>query len=104
MPASETPRFSKLLVCTDSSPSSGNSGVINAGLEVGRLTSAKLRLLEVVMTPLYPDQLPTSLEQMQAREQDVRARLEQYQASAAEAGVDSGGAGAHQCHGLRRDS
>ena len=57
MSASETPRFSKLLVCTDSSPSS--SGVINAGLEVGRLTSAKLRLLEVVMTPLYPDQLPS---------------------------------------------
>jgi len=82
----KTPRFSKLLVCTDSSPSS--SGVINAGLEVGRLTSAKLRLLEVVMSPLYPDQLPTSLEQMRAREQDVRARLEQYQASAAEAGVD----------------
>ena len=43
MSAAETPRFSKLLVCTDSSPSS--SGVINAGLEVGRLTSAKLRLL-----------------------------------------------------------
>ena len=76
MPAPETPRFSNLLVCTDSSPST--SGIINAGLEVGRLTSAKVRLLEVVMSPLYPDQLPTSLEQMRAREQDVRARLEQY--------------------------
>src|SRR5660397_209281 len=86
MSASKTPRFSKLLVCTDSSPSS--SGVINAGLEIGRLTSAKFRLLEVVMTPLYSDQLPTSLEQMRAREQDTRVRLEQYQASAAEAGVD----------------
>ena len=86
MSASKTPRFSKLLVCTDNSPSS--SGVINTGLEVGRLTSAKLRLLEVVMSPLYPDQLPTSLEQMRAREQDVRARLEPYHASAAEAGVD----------------
>jgi nucleotide-binding universal stress UspA family protein len=86
MPASETPRFSQILVCTDSS--SGSSGVINTGLELGRLTSAKLRLLEVVMTPLYPDQLPSGLEQMQAREQDVRTRLEQYQASAAEAGVD----------------
>lgn len=85
MPAPETPQFPKLLVCTDSSPSI--SGVINAGLEVGRLTSAKLRLLEVVLSPLYPDQLPT-LEQMRAREQDVRARLEPYQASAAEAGVD----------------
>ena len=85
MSAPETP-VPKLLVCTDSSPSS--SGVIRAGLEVGRLTSAKLRLLEVVMTPLYPDQLPASLEQMRAREQDVRARLEQYQASATEAGVD----------------
>jgi len=86
MPESEKPRFSKFLVCTDSSPSS--SGVINTGLEVGRLTSAKLRLLEVVMTPLYSDQLATSLEQMRDREQDVRARLEPYQASAAEAGVD----------------
>jgi nucleotide-binding universal stress UspA family protein len=85
MPAPETPHFPKLLVCTDSSPSS--PGVINAGLEVGRLTSAKLRLLEVVLSPLYPDQLPT-LEQMRAREQDVRTRLEPYQASAAEAGVD----------------
>jgi nucleotide-binding universal stress UspA family protein len=86
MSAPETSRFSKLLVCTDSSPSS--SGVINAGLEAARLTSARLRLLEVVMTPLYPDQLPASLAQMRAREQEVRARLEQYQASAAEAGVD----------------
>jgi nucleotide-binding universal stress UspA family protein len=86
MPASETPRFAKLLVCTDNSPSS--PGVIKTGLEVGRLTSAKLRLLEVVMTPLYQYQLLTSLEQMQAREQEVLAQLEHYQASAAEAGVD----------------
>ena len=86
MSAAETPRFSKLLVCTDNSASS--SGVIKAGLEVGRLTSASLRLLEVVMSPLHLDQLPISLEQMRAREQDVRARLEQYQASAAEAGVE----------------
>jgi nucleotide-binding universal stress UspA family protein len=86
MPTSNTPSFSKLLVCTDSSP--GSSGAINAGFEVGRLTSAKLRLLEVVMSPLYPDQLRTSLEQIREREQDVRARLEQYQASAAKAGVD----------------
>jgi len=86
MSTSNTPRFPKLLVCTDSSP--GSSGAINAGLEIGRLTSAKLRLVEVVISPLYPDQFPTSLEQMRAREQDVRARLEQYQASAAEAGVD----------------
>jgi nucleotide-binding universal stress UspA family protein len=86
MPASETPRFTKLLVCTDSSPSS--PGVIQAGLEIGRLTSAKLRLLEVVMTPLYQYQLLTSLEQMRAYEQEVRAQLEPYQASAAEAGVD----------------
>jgi uncharacterized protein len=86
MAASGATRFSKLLVCTDSSPSS--PGVINAGLEVGRLTSAKLRLLEVVMSPLYPDQLPTSLEQIRVREEDVRGRLEPYQASAAEAGVD----------------
>ena len=84
--APKAPRFSKLLICTDSSPSS--SGAINAGLEIGRLTSAKLRLLTVVMTPLYADQLPASLEQMRAREQDVQARLEPYQASAAEAGVD----------------
>jgi hypothetical protein len=86
MSASETPRFSQLLVCTDSSPS--GSGVISAAFEVGRLTSAKLRLLEVVMTPLYSDQLSAGLEQMRAREQDTRARLEQYQASATEAGVD----------------
>lgn len=84
--APKAPRFSKLLICTDSSPSS--SGAITAGLEIGRLTSAKLRLLTVVMTPLYADQLPTSLEQMRAREQDAQARLEPYQASAAEAGVD----------------
>jgi nucleotide-binding universal stress UspA family protein len=86
MSAAETPRFSKLLVCTDSSPS--GAGVINAGLEVGRLTSGKLHLLTVVMTPLYPDHLPASLEQMRAREEEVRVRLEPYQASAAEAGVD----------------
>jgi nucleotide-binding universal stress UspA family protein len=86
MSAPKTPRFSKLLVCTDDSPSS--SGALNAGLAVGRLTSAKLRLLTVVMTPLYADQLPTSLEQMRVREQDVQARLEQYQARAAEAGVE----------------
>jgi nucleotide-binding universal stress UspA family protein len=86
MSATMAPRFSKLLVCTDSSPSS--SGVINAALEAGRLTSAKLRLLEVVLSPLYPDQLAASLEQMRAREQDVRAQLEQYQARAAEAGVE----------------
>jgi nucleotide-binding universal stress UspA family protein len=86
MPACETPRFSKLLVCTDSSPSS--PGVIKAGIEIGRLTSAKLRLLEVVMTPLYQYQLLTSLDQMRAHEQEVQAQLEQYQASAAEAGVD----------------
>ena len=86
MPASEKPRFSKFLVCTDGSPSS--PGVINTSLELGRLTSAKLHLLEVVMTPLYPDQLPSSLEQMRAREKDVRARLESYQASAAAAGVE----------------
>ena len=86
MSTADTPSFSKLLVCTDSSP--GSSGAINAAFEVGRLTSAKLRLLEVVMSPLYPDQLPTSLEQMREREQAVRTRLEQYQASAVEAGVD----------------
>jgi len=86
MPAPETPRFSKLLICTDNSSSS--PGVINTGLEIGRLTSAKLRLLEVVMTPLYQYQLLTSLEQMREREEEVRARLEPYQASAAEAGVD----------------
>jgi nucleotide-binding universal stress UspA family protein len=86
MPASEKPRFPKFLVCTDGSPSS--PGVINAGLEICRLTSAKLHLLEVVMTPLYSDQLSSSLEQMRVREQDVRARLETYQASAAAAGVD----------------
>src|SRR5665648_446829 len=86
MSAAETPRFSNLLVCTDSSPS--GSGVINDALEVGRLTSAKLRLLTVVKSPLYPDQSSTSLEKMRAREQDTRARLEPYQASAAEAGVD----------------
>jgi nucleotide-binding universal stress UspA family protein len=86
MPASETSRFAKLLVCTDSSPSS--PGVINAALEVGRLTGAKLSLLEVVRTPLYSDQLPGSLEQMRAREQDALARLAPYQASAAAAGVD----------------
>jgi nucleotide-binding universal stress UspA family protein len=86
MPASVIPRFSKLLVCTDNSPSS--PGVINAGLEVGRLTSAKLLLLEVVMYPLYQYQLLTNLEQMRAREQEVLARLEPYQGSAAEAGVD----------------
>jgi hypothetical protein len=62
--------------------------VINAALEVGHLTSAKLRLLTVVQSPLYPDQLSTNPEQMQAREQDTRAQLEPYQASAAEAGVD----------------
>jgi nucleotide-binding universal stress UspA family protein len=82
----KTPRFRKLLVCTDSSP--GSSGAINVGLELGRLTSARLRLLEVVISPLYPDQLPTSLEQMRAWEEDARARLEQYHARAAEAGVD----------------
>ncbi len=86
MSTANTPSFSKLLVCTDSSP--GSSGAINAAFEVGRLTSARLRLLEVVMSPLYPDQLPTSLEQMREREQAVRTRLEQYQASAVEAGVD----------------
>ena len=40
------------------------------------------------MSPLYPDQLPTGIEQMRAREQDARAQLEPYRASAAEAGVD----------------
>jgi nucleotide-binding universal stress UspA family protein len=80
MPASETPRFAKLLICTDNSPSS--PGVIKAGLEVGRLTSAKLRLLTVVKSPLYSDHLPSSLEQ------DTRAQLEKYRASASEAGVD----------------
>jgi nucleotide-binding universal stress UspA family protein len=86
MAASDKPRFAKLLVCTDSSPSS--PGVINAALKVGRLTGAKLCLLEVVMSPLYPDQLPTSFEQMRTREQDVRVRLAPYHARAAEAGVD----------------
>jgi hypothetical protein len=86
MSAPKIPHFSKLLVCTDNSPSS--PGVINTGLELARLTSAKIRLLEVVMTPLYQYQLLTSLEQMRAYEQEVRARLEPYQASAAEAGVD----------------
>ena len=74
MSAPKIPFFSKLLVCTDNSPSS--PGVVNTGLELARLTSAKLRLLEVVMSPLYPDQLPTSLEQVRAREEEVRARLE----------------------------
>jgi nucleotide-binding universal stress UspA family protein len=83
---SKTRLFHKLLVCTDSSP--GSSGAINAGLELGRLTSAKLRLLEVVVFPMHPDQLPTSLEQMRVREDYAQARLEPYQASAAEAGVD----------------
>jgi uncharacterized protein len=86
MSAPVTRRFSKLLVCADISPSS--SGVINAGFELGRLTSAQVRLLTVVLTPLYPDQLPTSLEQMRAREEDVRVQLEQYQAGAPEAGAD----------------
>lgn len=86
MPVSKPPRFSNLLVCIDGSP--GSAGVINAGLEIGRLASARLRLLEVVPSPLYPDQLPASLEQMRAREQEVRARLEQYQAGAAAAGVN----------------
>ena len=45
-------------------------------------------MLEVVISPLYPDQLPTSLEQMRVREEDARARLEQYHARAAKAGVD----------------
>ena len=48
----ETPRFSKLLVCTDNSPSS--PGVIKAGLEVGRLTSAELRLLDGGDVSLVP--------------------------------------------------
>ena len=86
MSAPKIPCFSRLLACTDNSPSS--PGVINTGLELARLTAAKLRLLEVVMSPLYPDQLPTSLEQVRAREDEVRARLEPYLASAAEAGVD----------------
>lgn len=59
MSAPRIPRFSKFLVCTDRSPSS--PGVINTDLDLGRLTSAKLRLLEVVMTSLYADQLPASL-------------------------------------------
>lgn len=86
MSESRSLNFQKLLVCTDSSP--GSSGAINAALELGRRTAAKLRLLEVVISPLYPDQLPISLEQIRVREEAARARLEQYQARAAEAGVD----------------
>jgi len=86
MPDNKPSHFQKLLVCTDGSP--GSSGAIHTGLELGRLSSAKLRLLEVVISPLLPDQLPSDLEQIRVREQGAGVRLKTYQANAATAGVD----------------
>jgi uncharacterized protein len=86
MPTSSHPLFQKVLVCSDSSP--GSAGAIEAGLELCRLTSARLSVLEVAASSLPSDLLPFGPDQMRRFEDEARARLMQYQASAAADGLD----------------
>lgn len=85
----------KLLVCVDDSPDS--TGAITAGLTLARSCGSKLFLLQVVeVIPQYelhaPDLMMTppqvDLEFIKLREKAVRSRLEEWQAKAANQGIE----------------
>lgn len=85
----------KLLVCVDDSPDS--TGAITAGLTLARSCGSKLFLLQVVeVIPQYelhaPDLMMTppqvDLEFIKLREKAVRSRLEEWQAKAANQGLE----------------
>ena len=80
----------KLLVCTDGSPAS--EGAVNAGVELGILTDAKICLLEVINTPLDYEPISVIPQLLSALEEQARNRLRKYQEGAAATGVALEGA------------
>jgi nucleotide-binding universal stress UspA family protein len=80
----------KLLVCTDGSPAS--EGAVNAGVELGILTDAKICLLEVINSPLGYEPIPVTPQLLSALEEQARNRLRKYQEAAAATGVALEGA------------
>ena len=82
-----------LLTCTDGSPSS--QGAVNAGGELGRLTGAKVYLLQVLIPPANyasPDpevyRISADPQILATQEKALRQKLVEYQASEAYAGID----------------
>ena len=75
----------KLLVCTDGS--SASEGAVNAGMELGILTNAKICLLEVINTPLTYEPIPITPQLLFALEEQACSRVGQYQEEAAATGV-----------------
>ena len=83
----------KLLTCTDGSPSS--QGAVNAGVELGRLTGAKVYLLQVLIPPpnyASPDpevyRISADPQILSTQEKALQQQLEEYKASEAYAGID----------------
>jgi nucleotide-binding universal stress UspA family protein len=83
------PHLRNLLVCTDGSPAS--EGAINAGVQLGILTGAKVCLLEVINIPL--DYEPISvIPRLAALEEQALNRLRKYQEKSAVHGLALEGA------------
>jgi nucleotide-binding universal stress UspA family protein len=80
----------KLLVCTDGSPAS--EGAVNAGVELGILTDAKICLLEVINIPLGYEPISVIPQLLSALEEQALNRLRKYQKGAAATGVTLEGA------------
>jgi nucleotide-binding universal stress UspA family protein len=80
----------KLLVCTDGSPA--GQGAVNAAVELGILTNAKICLLEVINSPLGYEPIPLTPQLLSALEEQARNRLRKYQEEAAATGVALEGA------------
>ncbi|MBM4294166.1 MAG: universal stress protein [Deltaproteobacteria bacterium] len=75
----------KLLVCTDGSPAS--EGAVNAGVQLGILTEAKICLLRVINIPLDYESIPVIPQLLPALEEQAQNRLRKYQEEAAATGV-----------------
>ena len=87
------PHLKKLVTCTDGSLSS--QGAVNAGVELGRLTGAKVYLLQVLVpTPSYEVQDPevyrisADLQILSTQEKALRQQLEEYKTTVADTGID----------------
>jgi len=74
-----------LLVCTDGSPAS--EGAVNAGVQLGILTDAKICLLEVINSPAGYEPISVPPQQLSALEEQARHRMRKYQEKAAATGV-----------------
>ena len=76
----------RFLVCTDGSPAS--EGAVNAGVQLGTLTEARVCLLEVINSPVAYGPVPVIPPRLlSALEEQARNRLKKYQEQAAGAGV-----------------